>query len=86
MSDEIQKTLREIQKAQAEQHLETTVSLTEVKEDLKYHIKRTDLIQDKLDPIEHFYIVARGLFRSFKWVLGILSTLAGLIWVISKLL
>lgn len=86
MSDDIKKALGEIQKTQTSQHLETTVSLTQVKDDLKYHIKRTDLLEKDLKPVKEAYTVAKGFAKIFAWSLGILSTLAGLVWVISKFL
>ncbi len=70
--DEITREIREIKESQIRMEV-----------DIKYHIRRTDLLESRLDreltPVYRTFIAS-------SWIIGALTTVAGLILALDKLI
>lgn len=54
-------------------------TLTEVKSDLKYHIKRTDMLEDEMKPVKKHILIVNTLCKLSLIILGAIGTIAGVI-------
>ncbi len=78
MSDKrILEILEEIKTEQTEQKVE----ITEIRKDLSYHIRRTDVLEDKSMKSYEFYMQTMGVIK----FLGLLALLIGIITGISQI-
>lgn len=57
---------------------EMRIDVAEIRKDINYHIKRTDLLESAVEPLKEHIANVNFLFRAIAWVAG-LSGLIGLI-------
>jgi hypothetical protein len=62
---------------------EIKVDIAEIRKDVNYHIKRTDLLEANVDslaeaikPIQHHVALVGGLGNAAAWILGVLAAAA----------
>ena len=55
------------------------ITLTEVKSDLRYHIKRTDLLEDEMKPVKKHVVAVNTLFKASMIAIGAVGTIAGIV-------
>lgn len=56
-----------------------SISIAEIKKDLNYHIKRTDLLEEEIKPVKKHVVAVNTLFKAALILLGAIGTIAGVI-------
>ena len=74
MSDDIKDDLKEIKQDVAL----TRVDISEIKTDLRYHIKRTDILENQVKPVTEHVKFVKNLGKFISWSVGIFTALGGL--------
>lgn len=56
---------------------EINVTLAKQEEQLSYHIKRTNLLEEKLDPVENHVAMISGAFKLITLLAALISIIVG---------
>lgn len=59
------------------------VTLTKQAEQIEYHIKRTDLLEKKLEPIEKHVIMSKGAFKLLTLLGGAIGLVAAIVEIVT---
>jgi len=58
---------------------EVNIHIAEIKKDLRYHIKRTDLLEAEVKPIKKHVIMVSGVMKFFGLVSFLLALIEGIL-------
>jgi len=58
---------------------EVNIHIAEIKKDLRYHIKRTDLLEAEVNPIKKHVIMVSGVMKFFGLVSFLLALIEGIL-------
>ena len=58
---------------------EVNIHIAEIKKDLRYHIKRTDLLEAEMKPIKKHVIMVSGVMKFFGLVSFIIALIEGIL-------
>ncbi|MCP3700847.1 MAG: hypothetical protein GY920_20460 [Aliivibrio sp.] len=79
--DELKETRKEVQ----EHAKEVDIRLGAIEADLKYHIKRTDLLETKFKPVQKHVYGIKYLVLTFSAAVGFIITAGSLVFALDKL-
>ncbi len=79
--DELKETRQEVQKHAKE----VDVRLGAIESDLKYHIRRTDLLETKFKPVQKHVYGIKYLFLFGTGVVGFIITAGGVVFALDRL-